>query len=124
MKTVLRCMLLAKIHRATVTDTNLNYEGSITIPRDVVEAAGLLPGEHVLVANLATGERFSTYVMIGSEPGRFCLNGAAARLGASGDRIIIMAFGWLDAQEATRHRPRIVLLDEANRILKVEGPQP
>ena len=117
-----RCMLLSKIHRATVTDTALHYEGSITIPQDVVEAARLLPGERVLVANLSTGERFTTYVMVGSEPGRFCLNGAAARLGASGDRIIIMSFAWLDSREVETHRPRVVHMDEANRIVRVEGP--
>jgi aspartate 1-decarboxylase len=105
-----------------VSDANLAYEGSITIPPEVQEAARLLPHERVLVANLANGERFWTYVIVGSEPGVFALNGAAARLGAPGDRIIVFSFAWMDDQEAARHRPRIVHMDEANRIVRTGGP--
>lgn len=116
-----RCMLLAKIHRAVVSEANRDYEGSITIPPEVMEASGLLPNERVLVANLASGARFWTYAMAGTAQGHFCLNGAAARLGAPGDRVIIFSFAWMDPGEAAGHRPRVVLMDEANRIVRVEG---
>ena len=119
---MMRHMLLSKIHRATVTACDLEYEGSLTIPRESVEAAGLLAGEQILVANLSTGARFETYVMVGEKKGEFRLNGAAARLGAPGDRIIVMAFAWMDAGEAARHEPRLVYVDEKNRIVRVEGP--
>jgi aspartate 1-decarboxylase len=119
-----RCMLLSKIHRAVVTDLCVDYEGSIAMPPEVAEAAGLLPAEKVMVANLATGARFWTYVMIGEEGGGFRLNGAAARLGSVGDRIIVFSFAWMPDDEARAHRPRIVHMDEANRIARVEGPAP
>ena len=117
-----RCMLLSKVHRAVVSDTSVDYEGSITIPPEVMEAARFLPGERVLVANVSNGARFETYAMAGTEPASFVLNGATARLGAVGDRIIVFTFAWLDADEAARHRPRVVHMDEANRIVSVEGP--
>ena len=119
-----RCMLLSKIHRAVVSAAELDYEGSITVPPEVMAAAGLLPHETVHVANIASGARFTTYVIAGAEPGHFRLNGAAARLGAPGDRIIIFSFAWMDADEAARHRPRVVHMDEANRVARVEGPAP
>lgn len=118
-----RCMLLSKVHRAVVSDADLDYEGSITIPPEVIEASGFAPGERVTVANIANGARFETYVMAGTEPAHFRLNGAAARLGGRGDRIIIFSFAWMDAEEAARHRPRVVHMDEANRIVRVEGPE-
>ena len=117
-----RCMLLSKVHRAVVSDTSVDYEGSITIPPEVMEAARFLPGERVLVANVSTGARFETYVLAGTEPARFVLNGAAARLGAPGDRIIILAFAWMEPDEVERHVPRVVHVDEANRIVRTEGP--
>ncbi|MHC4199642.1 MAG: aspartate 1-decarboxylase [Planctomycetota bacterium] len=118
-----RCMMLAKVHRAVVSDTNADYEGSITIPPEVVEASGFAPGERVTVANIANAARFETYVMVGTEPAHFRLNGAAAKLGSPGDRIIMFTFAWMDAEEAARHRPRVVHMDEANRIVRVEGPE-
>ncbi len=118
-----RCMLLSKIHRAVVSEACLDYEGSITIPPEVMAASGLLPNERVLVANLANGARFETYVIAGTKAAHFCLNGAAARLGSPGERIIILSFAWMDADEAARHRPRIVHMDEANRIVRAEGPE-
>ncbi len=117
-----RCMLLAKIHRAVVSETALDYEGSLSIPPEVMEASGILPYERIMVANVSNGQRFWTYAIAGTESGHFCLNGAAARLGSPGDRIIAFTFAQVDAEEAPKHRPRVVLMDESNRIVKVEGP--
>jgi aspartate 1-decarboxylase len=115
-------MLLSKVHLATVTDSDLNYDGSLTIPPEVVEAAGYQPYEQIMVADVSSGTRWWTYVMVGTEPGRFCLNGAAARLGEIGDRIIVFTFAWMDDAEAKGFKPRIVRMDEGNRIKKIEGP--
>ena len=113
----MRIMLKSKIHRAHVTDSNINYEGSITIDKKLMAEADILPYEQVHVLNINNGTRFSTYAIEGQEGGgEICLNGAAARLGAVGDRVIIMAFCWVPeahVQEG-RHRPRIVHLDERN----------
>jgi len=117
-----RCMLLSKVHLATVTDSNLNYDGSLTIPPEVIEAAGLQAYEQIMVANVANGARFWTYVIVGTEPGQFCLNGAAARMGAAGDKVIVFAFSWMDEAEAKSHKPRIVRMEDGNRIKKIEGP--
>ena len=119
-----RCMLLSKVHRAVVSAADTDYEGSLTVPPEVMEAAGFLPHEVVQVANIANGARFTTYAIAGTEPGHFQLNGAAARLGAAGDRIIVFTFAWMDSEEAGAHRPRVVHMDEANRIASVEGPTP
>jgi aspartate 1-decarboxylase len=117
-----RSMLLAKIHRAVVNETALDYEGSLTIPPEVMEASGILPYERIMVANITNGRRFWTYAIAGTESGHFCLNGAAARLGTPGDRVIAFAFGQVEAEAAAGHRPRVVLMDESNRIVRVEGP--
>lgn len=117
-----RCMLLSKLHRAVVTELAPDYEGSLTIPKDLAEKAGILSGERVLVANIANAARFWTYAMLDDRPGRFCLNGAAARLGSVGDRIIVFTFAWMTDEEAAGHRPRVVVLDESNRVVGVEGP--
>ena len=108
-------MLKSKIHRATVTDANLNYVGSITIDGTVMNAANILPGEKVQVVNINTGDRFETYTIEG-EPnsGIVCLNGAAARLVQPGDKIIIIAYCWLEENEARSFTPTIVLMDEKN----------
>ena len=119
-----RCMLLSKVHRAVVSAAELDYEGSLTVPPEVMAAAGFLPNEAVQVANISNGERFTTYAIPGGEPAHFRLNGAAARLGAPGDRIIVFTFAWVDSEEAAAHRPRVVHMDEANRITRVEGPAP
>ena len=110
-------MLYSKIHRAVVTDANLNYVGSITIDRQLMEEAKLLEGQKVDVVNINNGERFSTYVIAG-EPGsgEICLNGAAARKVAIGDRIIIIAYASMELEEAKGFKPKVILVDEENRI--------
>jgi aspartate 1-decarboxylase len=107
-----------KIHRATVTEANLKYEGSITIDIDLMKAAGLFPYEKVQVVNINTGSRLETYVIEG-EPasGIICLNGAAARLGAKGDKIIIIAYGHYTPEEAEKHKPAFVRVDDRNKIV-------
>lgn len=119
---MLRKMCIGKIHRATVTEANLAYEGSITVDRTLLEAAGLLPFEQVQVVNCHNGARFETYTIVG-EPGSgvVCLNGAAARLGQIGDTIIIIGYGQMDATEAEDHAPRVVAVDEQNRIVPAKG---
>lgn len=110
-------VLRAKIHRATVTEAAIDYIGSITIDRDLMDATGIVAGECVLVADLADGARFETYVMEG-EPGggTICINGAAARLVSVGDLVIIMGFGYVDERDAADVKPRVVLVDEKNRV--------
>lgn len=112
-----RRILHAKIHRAVVTDANLNYTGSIELPEDLMEAADILEFEQVEVVNINNGARFETYVIRGERGSRnICLNGAAARLGLAGDRIIIMSYVDLEAAEIATHRPRIIVLNENNEI--------
>ena len=114
-------MLRAKIHLATVTETRLDYEGSITIDEDLMEAVGLVPGEAVLVSNMANGSRQVTYVIAGDRgSGAVCLNGASARLAAVGDRLIIMGFAYFGPEELAGHVARTIVLDENNSI--VRGP--
>ena len=110
-------MLKSKLHRATVTEANLNYVGSITIDQKLMEQANLLEYERVLVVNINNGSRLETYVMTG-EPGSgvICLNGAAARYVQVGDKVIIMAFCELDEQEAERHEPTVVFLKDDNTV--------
>jgi len=110
-------MLKSKIHRARVTQTELEYMGSITIDRVLARAAGLLAGEKVLVANLRNGERFETYVIHGrGGSGMVCVNGAAAHLCEVDDEVIIMAFAWMPEAEAKKHRPVIVKVAPANKV--------
>ena len=110
-------VLRAKIHRATITQAEVDYVGSITIDRDLLEASGIVPGECVLVADLTDGARFETYVLEGERgSGIICINGAAARLVDVGDKIIVLAFGYVSAAEAESLKPRIVLVKEDNRI--------
>lgn len=108
-------MLRAKLHRAAVTEANINYEGSISIAPELRQAAGLLLNERVEIYNITNGQRFATYIING-DPGQVCLNGAAARLAHPGDRVIIAAYCQLDMAEAADHEPTVVLLDEHNRI--------
>jgi len=109
----------AKIHRATITDANLAYEGSISIDKDLLDAAGLLVYEKVQVVNINTGSRLETYIIEGERgSGTICLNGAAARLGAPGDQIIIIAYGHFDQEEAKSFKPAIIQVDNNNRIKK------
>ncbi len=112
-----RTLLKSKIHRATVTEANLAYEGSLTIDAHLMRAADILPYEMVHVFNVANGERFQTYAMEGEAgSGVICLNGAAARKGQVGDLLIIATFAVYEAEEARRHQPKIVLVDASNRI--------
>jgi aspartate 1-decarboxylase len=115
-----RTMLRSKIHRATVTEADVDYEGSITIDSDLMQAAGLAEYELVHVADIDTGARLETYVMTGpAGSGIICLNGAAARLIGVGERIIIMAYGQADEPLPADWRPSVVLVDERNRVREV-----
>ncbi|GMV98712.1 MAG: aspartate 1-decarboxylase [Phycisphaerae bacterium] len=111
-----RYMLKSKIHRATLTGTELNYEGSIAVDQSLLEVADILPGEQVHVLNVNTGARLVTYA-IPAPPGSgtMLLNGPAARLGAPGDLIIILTYCDLDDADARRHRPKVIHVDEKNR---------
>ncbi|HAR98260.1 MAG TPA: aspartate 1-decarboxylase [Syntrophus sp. (in: bacteria)] len=114
-----RFMLKSKLHRATVTDADLHYEGSITIDEGLMEAADFLPFEKVSIYDVSNGERFSTYVIRGKrDSGVICLNGAAARKVSRGDLIIIASYVLVDDADAAKWSPRCVLLDEKNRIKK------
>lgn len=115
---MLRHMLKSKIHRATVTEANLHYEGSITIDRTLMEAADLLPYEQVHVLDVNNGSRFETYVITGdANSGTICVNGAAARLVHAGDLILILSYQLLSDEHAHDYEPRVILVDGANRIL-------
>lgn len=105
-----------KIHRATVTEADLNYEGSLTVDMDLVDAAGMRPYEMVHVVNVNNGSRFETYLIEGERgSGTICLNGAAARLGMKGDKVIIIAYGQVEETELPRDfQPKVVLVDEKN----------
>lgn len=111
-------MLLAKLHRATVTGADLHYEGSIAIDTDLIRAAQLRPLQQVEIYNINNGERFATYVIAGA-PGEVSLNGAAARRVQKGDLLIICAYGSVEANAADQHTARIVLLGENNSIASV-----
>lgn len=114
-----REMLHGKIHRARITDKSLCYVGSITIDEDLMDAAGIVEFEKVLIANVHNGSRAETYAIAGKRgSGAVCLNGATARLGEVGDLVIIMAFATVDDAEAKGWKPRVVAVDENNRILK------
>ncbi len=110
-------MLFSKLHRGTITDANLNYVGSITIDRDLMDATSLRVGQKVDIVNVNNGERFSTYVIEGERGKKeLCLNGAAARKAAIGDRVIIIAYANMSLDEADSFKPHIVLLNENNEI--------
>lgn len=115
-----RIMLKSKIHRATVTGLELDYEGSVAIDPILLEAADILPGEQVQVLNLNNGERFITYAILGKRgTGQMMLNGPAARLAYKGDIIIVAAYALLADDEAKTHKARVVKVDAKNRITKV-----
>jgi aspartate 1-decarboxylase len=116
---VQRIMFRAKIHRATLTGTELDYEGSIAIDRTLIEAAGLLPGEQVHVLNLSNAQRLVTYVIEApAGSGTIMLNGPAARLGAVGDKVVILAYGIFEDEEAQKLKATVVHVDEKNRQVK------
>ena len=112
-------MLKAKIHRATVTEANLNYVGSITIDKTLLQKSGILPGERVQIVNNNNGSRLETYVIEGEpDSGVICLNGAAARLVQPGDIVIIIAYCFVDEKEARELKPKILILDENNKVIE------
>lgn len=113
-------MMKGKIHRARVTEANLNYVGSITIDTNLMEAAGILPNEKVQVVNNNNGARFETYVIPGErDSGTICLNGAAARLAQPDDIVIIISYGWMDEQEAKALQPKVVFVTHENKIIEI-----
>jgi len=110
-------MLYSKLHRATVTDANLNYVGSITIDQNLLDAVNMRVGQKIDIVNVNNGERFSTYIIPGERgEGDICLNGAAARKVHKGDKIIIIAYASMTEAEADEHQPKIVILDDKNGI--------
>lgn len=116
---MLKCMLRSKIHQATVTDSNILYEGSLTVDQDLLDATDIQPYEQVRVSNLNNGERFETYIIPGERnSGVICLNGAAARKGTKGDVIIIFSYAYYTEEETAAHTPKIIRLDGNNRIIK------
>lgn len=113
-------MLQGKIHRATVTQAELDYVGSITVDTKLMEAAGICEYQKVQIADIDNGERFETYTIAGEAgSGKICLNGAAARCVSVGDKIIIMAYCACDSEEARRHKPKVVFVDDENRPVRV-----
>ena len=120
-----RTMLGGKIHRAAVTEADLNYVGSITVDQDLLDAAGILANEKVQIVNNNNGARFETYTISGERgSGVICLNGAAARLVQKGDIVIIMSHVMLSEAAAAAHRPKVVLVDEANKIRDILSYEP
>ncbi len=114
--TMLRC----KLHRATVTECDLHYQGSLKIDADLIRASGLLPNEYIEIYNIDNGERFATYVIEGpAGTGVIGLNGAAARKACLGDRIIICSYAALSEEEAKTHKPRIVVLGASNKVERI-----
>jgi aspartate 1-decarboxylase len=117
MSGMLRTMLKSKIHRATVTMANLHYVGSVTVDEDLMEAADLLAGEQVAIVDVTNGARLETYVIPGERgSGVLGINGAAAHLVHPGDLVILISYGLMDAAEASACQPRVIFVDEANRI--------
>jgi aspartate 1-decarboxylase len=118
-----RCLLKSKIHRATVTEADLNYNGSITLDRELMDAADLVEHEQVDIYDITNGARLTTYAIAGpAGSGMVCINGAAAQLVRPGDLVIIVSYGQYTNEEAVGHRPSIVLVDEQNRQRATVGP--
>ncbi|MFC3848249.1 aspartate 1-decarboxylase [Helicobacter baculiformis] len=111
-------VLYSKIHRAVVTDANLHYQGSITIGKDLMQAAKLHPWMKVDVVNINNGARFSTYAIMGTQAREVCVNGAASRLVQIGDQVIILAYMHLSLEQIPIHQPHVILLGENNAILE------
>jgi aspartate 1-decarboxylase len=112
-------LLKSKIHGATITDVNLKYEGSITVDEELMEKAKLNPYEKVHVLNLNNGTRIETYIIPGQRnSGKICLNGAAARSGCVGDKVIILSFCLIEEEKVYEFKPTIILVDEGNKIIK------
>jgi len=116
---MLLTLMKSKLHRATVTQADLEYEGSIAIDRDLLDASGIFPHEQVDVLNITTGARFTTYAIEAPRGSRTIgVNGAAARLVQAGDKVIVVTYGQIDQSQARNYNPTVVLLDEGNRIKK------
>lgn len=121
-----RMMMNSKLHRAIVTEANLNYVGSITIDEDLLDAANMYPNEKVQIVNNDNGARFETYIIAGERgSGMICVNGAAARLVVEGDVVIILSYVYVTEEEAKRHTPTVLLMNEQNQIEEIiqEAPQ-
>lgn len=120
-----RTLMNAKIHRARVTEANLNYVGSITIDADILDAVGIVANEKVQIVNNNNGARFETYIIPGERgSGVFCLNGAAARLVQKGDVIIVISYALVPEEKIAEHRPKIAIMDENNRIQQLIVDEP
>jgi aspartate 1-decarboxylase len=122
---MLRTMMKSKLHRATVTEANLNYVGSITIDQDLIELIDVYENEKVQIVDNNNGSRFETYVIPGPRgSGVICLNGAAARLVQPGDKIIIISYGMMTSEEARNYKPLIAILDENNKVIQTTKEEP
>ncbi|MBX9972801.1 aspartate 1-decarboxylase [Cytobacillus firmus] len=120
-----RTMMNGKIHRATVTEANLNYVGSITIDTDIIEAVGMAPNEKVQIVNNNNGARFETYIIPGERgSGVICVNGAAARLVQEGDIVIIISYALVPDEKVPYHEPRVAIMDSSNRIADMIHAEP
>ena len=117
---MLRTFCRCKIHRATVTDASLDYVGSMTIPEDLMRKLDIREGEQLEIANIANGERWTTYAIPGQTPGAFTLNGAAAHLGKRGDKLIIMVFAQYSEDELKHFRMKVAFMDDANRVERMK----
>ncbi len=122
---MLRMMLNSKIHRATVTEADLNYVGSITIDQDLLDAVGMLPNEKVHIVNNNNGARFETYIIAGERgSGVICVNGAAARLVQRGDIVIILSYAYVMNENARDHKPTVAIMDRENQIKEILHYEP
>ncbi len=122
---MMRQMMKSKLHRATVTEANLNYVGSVTIDEDLMELVDILPDEKVQIVNNNNGARLETYAIAGPRgSGVVCLNGAAARLVQVGDSVIIISYGFVTEEEVRRHKPKVAILDERNRPVQLLAEEP
>ncbi|MFJ5772275.1 aspartate 1-decarboxylase [Psychrobacillus sp. NPDC093180] len=122
---MLRMMLNSKIHRATVTEADLNYVGSITIDQNILDAVGMLPNEKVHIVNNNNGARFETYIIAGERgSGVICVNGAAARLVQRGDIVIILSYAYVMNEEASTHQPTVAIMNEDNTIKQIIHYEP
>lgn len=120
-----RNMMNGKIHRATVTEANLNYVGSITIDEDLLDAVGMIANEKVQIVNNNNGARLETYIIPGERgSGVICLNGAAARLVQEGDIVIIISYALIAEEKVATHKPRVAIMDEDNRIKELINTEP
>ncbi|WP_096153820.1 aspartate 1-decarboxylase [Bacillus sp. FJAT-45066] len=120
-----RTMMNAKIHRARVTESNLDYVGSITIDSDILDAVGMVPNEKVQIVNNNNGQRFETYIIPGVRgSGEFCVNGAAARLVQKGDVIIVISYAMMAEEKVLTHEPKVAVMNEYNEIVEMIGTEP